>query len=774
MSQSTSLKGTPIYIAPEIYSNNDYSKASDVYSFSIIVYEIMTSIHPFQYISFMQLLAKMIKGERPDIELVPIPESYKNLITRCWSQEPKERPTFEEIVSMLRNDKGFIIHGVNESEFQDYIQMIDDNNNKSYEEKELPIKSADFKEGKALSFRRYTICMSNNRFIEPSSSEYSEEEEEVKKEVKRKSNQMSVNERLSKFKEYNQKKYQTLKEARAKLDSDPIQSFSSTYDSTKAEKSKNSQLKETIKFKGTSMAVKSKPLNFPVSEFIQLNEDCKNIVISAENDPDVQFLLAKHLIEGSGGFPKKTQYGIMYLKSSIDSGCTDSILYYCQMLYEGKLILQDVNKAKKLLKKSFKIKDSRLYLLYGRIMRDENNLSEATKYFEKAAKNGNAEAQYELGQVILKKKQKNSTKEAINYFEMSKLNGSKKSELFMSIFNELSEIDDFDSLPDQTQRFFISHVIDYYMKSGSNPTSHSPKKIPIFINSKVVKMLYKNKTLKSSIFNNILNYFEDVSIELKYPSKVYETIFKIISKKKKKIKPSLKVYLSIFDIKDVEKEFEINSIFNRVIVDLSVHSLKSSVFAGFYSMTEVFIPSSLSAIGDWCFSFCYSLVHVTIPSSVTVIQKRTFNCCRSLKDVFIPSTVKAIEESAFYGCSSLASVSLPSSIKRIGEGCFEECSSLASITIPSKITEIKALTFSGCTSLTRMEIPSSVKAINDYAFFGCTALVQIDIPPSVKQIGERAFYNCCCLSNIKVPKTVSKIGYMAFDGCKSLPQNNKK
>lgn len=40
---SLGIKGTPLYISPEIWEKNEYTKACDVYAFSIIVYEIMTS-----------------------------------------------------------------------------------------------------------------------------------------------------------------------------------------------------------------------------------------------------------------------------------------------------------------------------------------------------------------------------------------------------------------------------------------------------------------------------------------------------------------------------------------------------------------------------------------------------------------------------------------------------------------------------------------------------------------------------------------------------------
>ena len=41
--KSKHIKGTPAYLAPEVYSNNEYSKASDVYSFGFLVFELFTN-----------------------------------------------------------------------------------------------------------------------------------------------------------------------------------------------------------------------------------------------------------------------------------------------------------------------------------------------------------------------------------------------------------------------------------------------------------------------------------------------------------------------------------------------------------------------------------------------------------------------------------------------------------------------------------------------------------------------------------------------------------
>lgn len=47
------------------------------------------------------------EGIRPEIEK-EMPEAYRNLIERCWSADPNERPTFDEIDEELKTNEGFI------------------------------------------------------------------------------------------------------------------------------------------------------------------------------------------------------------------------------------------------------------------------------------------------------------------------------------------------------------------------------------------------------------------------------------------------------------------------------------------------------------------------------------------------------------------------------------------------------------------------------------------------------------------------------------------
>lgn len=121
------IQGTPIYLSPEVYLRKEYSKASDVYAFSLIVYEIMTNEKPFNdLINVHQIIEKVVnKKERPQFN-VSIPDCYRNLIEKCWSQEPVDRPTFSEIVENLKKNPEFITETVNSDDYQKYIKLIDE------------------------------------------------------------------------------------------------------------------------------------------------------------------------------------------------------------------------------------------------------------------------------------------------------------------------------------------------------------------------------------------------------------------------------------------------------------------------------------------------------------------------------------------------------------------------------------------------------------------------------------------------------------------------
>ena len=95
--------GTPAYMAPEVLEDEGYSKAADVYSFSILMHEVYTEKEPFSEFGFKKpwhMSEHVIKGGRMSIPDA-CPSDFSALINKCWAQDPNERPSFKEIVTVL-------------------------------------------------------------------------------------------------------------------------------------------------------------------------------------------------------------------------------------------------------------------------------------------------------------------------------------------------------------------------------------------------------------------------------------------------------------------------------------------------------------------------------------------------------------------------------------------------------------------------------------------------------------------------------------------------
>lgn len=93
--------GSLRYMAPEIANTKPYNHKGDVYSFGMILWEILSMEKPFAGMTredFYQLVVH--GGHRPDISK-RIPDEVANLIQSCWSSDPSERPNFQDISKTL-------------------------------------------------------------------------------------------------------------------------------------------------------------------------------------------------------------------------------------------------------------------------------------------------------------------------------------------------------------------------------------------------------------------------------------------------------------------------------------------------------------------------------------------------------------------------------------------------------------------------------------------------------------------------------------------------
>ncbi|CAB4431329.1 unnamed protein product [Rhizophagus irregularis] len=111
------IYGVLPYMAPEFLRGYQYTKASDIYSFGIMMNEYISEETPYNNVPHNHALAiKICKGLRPNI-FKYTPKLLADLITKCWDAKAENRPTAEELyetLSKLRSHKYDISSQANE------------------------------------------------------------------------------------------------------------------------------------------------------------------------------------------------------------------------------------------------------------------------------------------------------------------------------------------------------------------------------------------------------------------------------------------------------------------------------------------------------------------------------------------------------------------------------------------------------------------------------------------------------------------------------------
>ncbi|XP_004604757.2 ankyrin repeat and protein kinase domain-containing protein 1 [Sorex araneus] len=103
--ERSALRGTLSYIPPEVFleSNKAPGPNYDVYSFGIVVWELLTQKKPYAGFSTMAIITRVAAGTRPSLQSFSCewPDETQHmaeLMRRCWDQDPKKRPSFPDIV----------------------------------------------------------------------------------------------------------------------------------------------------------------------------------------------------------------------------------------------------------------------------------------------------------------------------------------------------------------------------------------------------------------------------------------------------------------------------------------------------------------------------------------------------------------------------------------------------------------------------------------------------------------------------------------------------
>jgi len=103
-----SVKGSPFYMAPELFEYTPYSYPIDVYAFGITMFEVLKGGDPFEgHTDRSEFSRAILAGERPNLVKLAekglnCPESLIELMQKCWDKDAAKRPKMSKVYQDLK------------------------------------------------------------------------------------------------------------------------------------------------------------------------------------------------------------------------------------------------------------------------------------------------------------------------------------------------------------------------------------------------------------------------------------------------------------------------------------------------------------------------------------------------------------------------------------------------------------------------------------------------------------------------------------------------
>ncbi|XP_054166138.1 mitogen-activated protein kinase kinase kinase 7-like [Oppia nitens] len=98
----TNNKGSAAWMAPEVFESWNYTEKCDVFSWGIILWEVLARKKPFDEIGgpAFRIMWAVHSGQRPPL-LQKCPKVFENLMTKCWAKDPNQRPAMKEVEEIV-------------------------------------------------------------------------------------------------------------------------------------------------------------------------------------------------------------------------------------------------------------------------------------------------------------------------------------------------------------------------------------------------------------------------------------------------------------------------------------------------------------------------------------------------------------------------------------------------------------------------------------------------------------------------------------------------
>jgi serine/threonine protein kinase len=114
--------GTPHWMAPEVLKGEKYETHADIFSYGMILWEILSREIPYYGINPYQVIS--LVADKKQIVKVPAEgnQALRKIIGKCLEYESSKRPKLDEIVDYLQNLKNYVKgYDLNLQELYEYL-----------------------------------------------------------------------------------------------------------------------------------------------------------------------------------------------------------------------------------------------------------------------------------------------------------------------------------------------------------------------------------------------------------------------------------------------------------------------------------------------------------------------------------------------------------------------------------------------------------------------------------------------------------------------------
>jgi serine/threonine protein kinase len=116
--------GTVHYAAPEMFKEGNSTNKADVFWFGLVLYEILVGSAVFLSSAYPKPVMKgILAGDMPESP-AKCGKFIQNLIARCWSLNPEDRPSFDQILEEFQTCNFAIVPGADPKQLRSYAWGI--------------------------------------------------------------------------------------------------------------------------------------------------------------------------------------------------------------------------------------------------------------------------------------------------------------------------------------------------------------------------------------------------------------------------------------------------------------------------------------------------------------------------------------------------------------------------------------------------------------------------------------------------------------------------